>query len=225
MELYNETGLEPLISLISLLIFASCSLINIYVLLKYRHFLTEYYISTVHAVFASIYGFIGYNSSGFVDDKLLIFVICGNVTLAYFLTDLTNIIAKTNKNNLRNNMLFIVHHIVFSLIIFWMIQSGKYHTFGCAVIFTELSTIFLNSFHFLKYYSLTRSELKKYIKVQICVFAIVYFLVRVVFLTYIVIDNSYLIMMDSTLLLCAIFTLGLNYYWFYRLIRKIVDVL
>lgn len=204
---------------LSLLLLALSFAINYFVLIGYgkKYRLAEYHLSTAHAIFATIYGYIGFMTLDSAYEISNLFIICGHVTLGYFAVDLINIITKNNKNNVP----FILHHIVFALIIVWMIYARVYHLFGNAVIFTEMSTIFLNSYYVTLHLSQKKPELKKFINVQMILFAFVFFVVRIVFLTWLVLNHSEIILNDFYLILSALFSLSLNYFWFYKLIKKI----
>lgn len=208
------------LQVISLSAFLFTSFICLYFLIKYKHKLTQYYLSTVHAIFASIYGYIGLSKINFINEFSIIFVICGHISLGYFCIDLLNILCQSNR---KGSFTMILHHIVFSGIIIWMIYAEKYHLFGLSVMLTELSTIFLNSYQFTLCYSETHIEFRKYIKMQAILFMFVFFLIRIVFLTNLAINYLWLILTDDILTLCGIFTLSINYYWFWRIIKKIMN--
>jgi len=219
----NSISMSACVQILSLFLLTSSFAINYFILIGYGkdYRLTEHHLSTAHAIFATVYGYIGFTTLDSENDTSNLFVICGHVTLGYFVVDLINIITKNNKNN----MPFILHHVIFSIIIVWMIYTPVYHLFGCAVIFTELSTIFLNSFYVISHLSQTNTELKKFVSMQMIFFTIVFFAVRIMFLTWLVVNYREVILKDFCLLLCALFSLLLNYFWFYKLIKKIINII
>jgi len=189
------------------------------ILRKFKHELTIYYLSMLHATFASIYSLIGLNILKNVNEYSIVFVIGGHVSLGYFCVDLINILLK--KDN-KNNIAMILHHIIFSLVIIWMIYQVKYHMFGLSVIFTELSTILLNFYHIITFYSKINNKFKKLIPLQVILFSVVFFTVRILFLSWLALTYYIIIFEDFILLTVCIFTLGINYYWFYKIFKKLL---
>jgi len=187
----------------------------------YMHPLTEYYLSTIHAIIATIYASIAYCSLSDINEISYTFIIFSHITLGYFFVDLFNIASKGIKKNFE----FVAHHILFSLIIIWMVYGKIYHMFGAAVITTEVSTIFLNQYHFLTYYGKNNEMLYKFKNLQIILLTLVFFLSRIMFLTSLVITHSETILNDQILVLAAIFSIGINYFWFYKLIKKIILII
>jgi hypothetical protein len=215
--------ITPILQVFCLLLSLSTATISLAFLVHYRdkYPLSEYNLSTLHALFATIYGIIAYLNTNNIHDISYTFIICGHVTIGYFFVDLYNIIYKGAKQHIE----FIMHHIVFTLIILWMIYGGVYHMFGAAVITTEISTIVLNQYHVIIYYSKKDSHWRKYIYMQIGILTITFFLSRIVFLTNLVVTNYQDISNDWILVLCGLFSLGINYFWFYKLIKKIINII
>lgn len=213
MDQYISTPLQ----IVAISAFILTLIINYYILKKFKYDTTIYYLSTVHAIFATTYGYVGFNNLQDINESSTILIICGHVTLGYFLVDMISIIKKSAVGS----YVFILHHIGFSILLIWSIYWNKYHMFSLFGLFTELSTIFLNSYHLIKHYSKSRYEYKKYIKLQVILFAIAFFLVRIVFLTNIVIEYFDVIIHDQILIISALFSLGINYWWFWKLMQKI----
>lgn len=212
-----DQNLSTPLQLISISAFLLTVIANYYILNKIKNATIIHYLSSAHAIFATIYSYIGFSNLEDVNERSIILIICGHVTLAYFLVDLICIINRSAISGIT----FIIHHIGFSMILIWMIYWNKYHMFALFVIFTELSTIFLNNYHLIRHYSEIRYDYKKYINLQIILFTIVFFLVRVVFLTNIVIKYFDVITDDWILIIGALFSLGINYWWFCKLLKRI----
>lgn len=121
--------------------------------------LTSYICSFIHALVICTLSIIGIYSFEVTDtDELFssnsaMFPIASCVTLGYFANDIlyfASCIIRTKKVT-RENMSFIVHHIVFSMIILWLNAKNKYHYLGFIVLLTELSTIIIDIFQYLRH--------------------------------------------------------------------------
>ncbi len=80
-----------------------------------------------------------------------IFNECIAITIGYFIQDFTYIIKIIDKNNLRSSIMYMIHHIGFTLICLWEVQNDKYHGLAAFYLFVEFSTIILNIHQYLKY--------------------------------------------------------------------------
>lgn len=106
------------------------------------------------------------------------------ITIGYFLVDLCYIF-RHDKSHTK----YIVHHIFFTIMLYWLMYINKYHGLACIVIVIELSTIILNVHHYyayMKFYHKNNESLRTYYchkaEFSFKFFAIIFFMVRVVLL-------------------------------------------
>ncbi len=153
--------------------------------------------STIHAIITSLIGINGLLKRDYeLSNNLLLVVSAG-----YFITDIIH-------NDLKYDMIF--HHILGILMAYIGTQYYIMSSIMCKGILVEISTPFLN-----KYFE-TKS------KFWGLLFAISFFICRIVWLPIIFKDFLKENPDQSVKMLCFTFIL-LNYYWFFKIMSKIIQ--
>ncbi len=112
-------------------------------------------VSFVHATMSSLCAILILYS---IFDKITVFNAstpifkeCISITMGYFLQDFAYIVKTVDKSNMRSSIMYIIHHIGFTLICLWVIYANKYHGLAAICLFAEFSTIILNVHQYFKY--------------------------------------------------------------------------
>jgi hypothetical protein len=123
-----------------------------------------------------------------------IFGNCIAVTVGYFILDFIYVVKTIDKSNMKSSIMYMVHHIVFTLLCLWAMYINRYHSLSAFYLFVEFSTIILNihqyfkykaKYHFARKVSFNDEHFEKCIKydnyayLTFIIFTIVFFSVRI----------------------------------------------
>lgn len=158
--------------------------------------------------------------------------IIANLIVGYFISDVIYLLLCTRTLS-KNNIMYLVHHVIFSLILYWFSVSGKYHFFGLATLLTESSTIIINMHQYCRYYAkiyknnLLNEQRDIYNIYAYClffVFIIVFICSRFIVTIMLILGYYELIYKTEPLLfLLAIFIFMLNGIWLKEIIKIIFN--
>jgi hypothetical protein len=154
--------------------------------------------------------------------------------IGYFLSDLVYLILLTVLSNklTKNNMMYFVHHIVFSSILLWISGLNKYHYLVYYQLLTEFSSVVMGVFNYCRYYAKFYKTLAKYFPymwynftsyIVFILFVVSFFVVRIVLTIWLFATYFDLICNDEPMLfLFAVFILGLNVIWLKELVLAVI---
>lgn len=148
-------------------------------------------------------------------------IILTNMLVGYFLSDIVYLILFAKKN--KNTIAYLVHHIIFSLILFWINYIEKYHFLTIIVLLTEASSIIINIFQYYRYYAKYYKNNSMYENniisniiayILFILFIITFIFTRFILILYLVINYLEIIWNNEPLLLIFVtFIISLNTLW------------
>lgn len=200
-------------------------------------------VSFIHAIISSscailiIYSI--FDEITILNASTPIFNDCIAITIGYFIQDFTYIVKTIDKSNLRSSIMYMIHHIGFTLICLWEVQNDKYHGLAAFYLFVEFSTIVLNIHQYLKYkakqcFLKSRGRYGKdfemcekydnYAYITFIIFALTFFSVRISN-TLLVTMFYYNQMVENTGLILSVvaFSTILNMVWLSYIVKMIVN--
>lgn len=210
---------------------------------KDNNLYTAYIVSFFHSLITATislyecYKILSLNVDIFNYSSNLILITSG-ISIGYFIQDTTYLLQCMREKISRDNLMYLMHHVVFSISIYMLAMSNKYHALIVVGLLTEITTIFVDLhmlFRFLaKYYN---GVVKNYENVKnkvrsvyydnlsqrmFNIFAVLFGVIRICMLSVIFVLHRHTMYNISIYLYSVgIFIVVLNFVWFVGITKAV----